>query len=180
MKVADCFYLGYSSKIIGNNGELAFKLDVDSPSSYEGLDAVFIRVNINDEILVPFFITQSKLQQKGILRVAIEGISNQLEAKKLVGKELYLPTAALPKLKGDQFYYHEIVDWTVHDERFGAVGKIKSVLDYPSQDILQVINSDEKEILIPLLSDTILKVDREKTTLHVTTMEGLIEMYLEA
>ncbi len=180
MKVADCFYLGYSSKIIGNQGELAFKLDVDSPSSYEGLDAVFIRVNKNDDTLVPFFISQSKLQQKGILRVSLDGVENQAEAKALVGKELYLPTTALPKLTGNQFYYHEIEGWKVEDDRMGLVGTVKSVLDYPSQDILQVFNSDDKEILIPLLKDTILKVDRENTTLHVTTMDGLIEMYLEA
>ncbi len=180
MKVADCFYLGYSSKVIGNKGELAFKLDVDSPSSYQDLDAVFIRVNKNDDTLVPFFLTQANLQQKGILRVSVEGIASQSEAKSLVGKELYLPAAALPKLKGDQFYYHEIVNWKVIDDRFGEVGNIKSVLDYPSQDILQIFTADDKEVLIPLLEDTIKKVDRENTTLHVTSMEGLIEMYLEA
>lgn len=178
MKIADCFYLGYSSKIIGNRGELAFKLDVDSPSSYEGLDAVFIRIHKNDDTLVPFFLSQSKLQQKGILRVTVEGITSQEEAKELVGKELYLPAAALPKLKGDQFYYHEVKGWEVHDERFGKVGTIETVLDYPSQDIFQITVGD-KEVLIPILEDSILKVDRENKAIHVQTTEGLIELYLE-
>lgn len=178
MKIANCFYLGYTSKVIGNRGELAFKLDVDSPSSYEGLDAVFIRINKNDDTLVPFFLTQAKLQQKGILRVTVEGISSQDEAKGLVGKELYLPAAALPKLKGDQFYYHEVEGWEVHDERFGKVGTIDTVLDFPLQDIFQITAGD-KEVLIPILEDTILKVDRENKAIHVQTTEGLIELYME-
>jgi len=178
LKIDDCFYLGYSSKVIGNSGELAFKLDVDSPSSYEGLDAVFIRINKMDKTLVPFFITQSKLQQKGILRVTVEGVEDQAEAKRLVGKELYLPMGAIPKLKGDKFYYHEIEGYQVHDEEKGILGTLKTVLDYPSQDILE-IKAGEKEILIPILKDTILKLDRDKKTLHVKSPEGLIDLYLE-
>ncbi len=179
MKIADCFYLGYISKIIGNSGELAFKLDVDSPSSYNSIDAVFIRVNKNDDTLVPFFINQAKLQQKNILRVSVDGITSQAEAKEIVGKELFLPAAALPPLKGKQFYYHEVIGYKIIDDAFGEVGELKSVLDYPSQDIFQVM-AGEKEVLIPILDDTIQKVDRENKSIQVKTTEGLIALYLEA
>ena len=179
MKIADCFYLGYISKIIGNSGELAFKLDVDSPSSYNGLDAVFIRINKNDDTLVPFFIKHAKLQQKNILRVSIEGINSQTEAKEIVGKELFLPASALPPLKGNQFYYHEVIGFTIIDEVFGKVGELIAVLDYPSQDIFQVM-AGEKEVLIPILENTIQKVDRPNKNILIKTTEGLIELYLEA
>ena len=38
--------------------------------------------------------------------------------------------------------------------------------------------SDDKEVLIPLLKDTIQKVDRKKKELHVQSPDGLIELYL--
>ena len=39
--------------------------------------------------------------------------------------------------------------------------------------------NDEKEVLIPLLDNTVQKVDRDKKELHVESPAGLIELYLE-
>jgi 16S rRNA processing protein RimM len=43
--------------------------------------------------------------------------------------------------------------------------------------LIQVING-EKEILIPFIDGLVQKVDRKSKTLHVTSPEGLIEMYM--
>ena len=72
MNIEDCFYLGFTQKIIGHKGELAFKLDVDSPSSYEEIPSVLIQIQEKDKTLVPFFIASAILQKNGNLRCKIE------------------------------------------------------------------------------------------------------------
>lgn len=179
MKVDDCFYLGYISKAIGNKGELAFKLDVDSPSSYEGLDAVFIQMQRQDKQLVPFFIEESKIQNNQLLRCKIEGVDNQADAKSLIGKSLFLPIEALPKLEGNQFYFHEIIGFEVIDQERGSIGKVDKVLEFSTSNLLSIPHANT-EILIPINDETIVEVNRDQKTLKVKTTEGLIDLYLEA
>lgn len=177
MNIEECYYLGYVSKIIGNKGELAFKLDVDSPSFYENIDAVFIRPHPNDQVLVPYFIRNSKLQNNELLRVEIEDINNQDTARELVGKELYLPLQALPPLEGNKFYFHEVIGFKVVDVKHGELGTIKEVLDFPAGALFEVV-SESKEFLIPINNESIILVDRDNKIIQVATAEGLVELYL--
>lgn len=177
MDIDKCYYLGYVSKAIGNKGELAFKLDVDSPSSYESLDVVFIQIQKNNKELVPYFIKKARLQNNSLLRIELEDITDQEQSKALIGKELYLPLDVLPALTGNQFYFHEVIDFTVIDVEHGILGTIKQVLDYPAGSLFEV-QKDDKEILVPISNESIVNVDREQKTIRVRTPEGLVNLYL--
>ncbi|MAY82929.1 MAG: 16S rRNA processing protein RimM [Flavobacteriales bacterium] len=179
MKIEQSYYLGYISKIIGHKGELAFKLDVDSPSDYQGLDAVLIQMMPKDNSLIPFFISSAQIQSANILRVKMEGVDDASEAKKLVGKSIFLPLERLPKLSGNQFYFHEIIGYDVEDEVKGMIGKVDRVLEYPQSNLLSVL-VNEREVLIPILDATILGLDREKEIIKVKAPEGLIDLYLNS
>ena len=72
----------------------------------------------------------------------------------------------------------KLKDFTVVDKNFGHVGKVKEVLDYTNQAVMQIFNG-EKEILVPINSHIILRVDREKKEIAIQAPEGLIEMYME-
>lgn len=178
MKIEECYYLGYTSKAHGKEGELIIKPDVDSPEEYTKLESVFIQINKKDNVLVPFFITNSILLNNGTLRFKIDGVDSIEEAKNLLGKEVYLPLSLLPVLKGNKFYYHEIIGFTVIDNEKGAIGKITNVLNYPQQDIFEIRNNTS-EILIPITDKVIENVDREKKIITVSAPEGLIDLYTE-
>jgi len=175
MNKADCFYLGYVAKLHGFKGEVSLFLDVTNPADYETLDAVFI--DINDQ-LTPFFVESLKLKNNGFAAVRFEGLHDEDNAKKLLRKQLYLPAQALPKLEGNNFYDHEVVGYKVVEASYGEVGVLEQVVDFKVNPLLQVMNG-EKEVLIPLLENTIQKVDRENKELHVVAPEGLIALYLE-
>jgi len=177
MHIDQTFYLGYISKTIGNKGELAFKLDVDSPSSYASMDAVLLQIMPNDQSLVPYFVQNSKLQGSNILRVKLEGVEDPQMAKSLVGKSLFLPIDLLPPLSGNQFYFHEIIGFEVIDDEKGSLGKVEKVLEYPQSNLLSILQ-EEKEILIPINDDTIISLDRENSKIQVKAPEGLIDLYL--
>lgn len=174
MKKEDCFYLGIITKPFGYKGELVIYLDVDDPTQYEELPTVLVDMGIG---LVPFFIEKLSLKNNNAT-IRLQDVSPEM-ALTLIKKELYLPLNLLPKLKGKKFYFHEVVNFEVIDAEKGLIGKIEKVLDYPAQPILQVINPDNKEILIPIADDIIMEVDRKNKTIKVKAPEGLIELYLE-
>ena len=174
MKKEDCFYLGRIAKTHGLKGEVTLKLDTDDPSAYLEMKHFFLEIN---KVLTPFFV--EKITPSGDkFYVAVQDIKTVEQAQNLVGKSVYLPLEMLPELSGKQFYYHEIVGFTVVDSEKGELGPVTEVLEYPTQAILQVMK-DKKEILIPILDHVIQNVDRDKKILHITAPEGLIDMYLQ-
>ncbi len=179
MNIEACYYLGYTSKIHGKDGEIIIKPDVDNPEEYKNLESVLIQASKQDKTLIPFFLSNSQVLNNGTLRIKIEDIDSVGEAKPYIGKSVYLPLNSLPELTGTKFYFHEIIDFTITDTRLGDVGKIKQVLEYPTQAIFEIVNSDGKEILIPITDDIVIEVDRANKKILVTSPEGLIELYLE-
>ena len=106
-----------------------------------------------------------------------KGVDSEIAAKKIVRKKVFLPEAILPELSGIEFYDHEIVGFTVIDEKVGVVGVVESVIDLKANPLLQIMK-EEKEILIPLIDNLVKKVDRAKKILHVLAPDGLIDLYL--
>ena len=175
MKKEDCFYLGRIVKKYSFKGEVVLKMDTDEPDIYENLDTVFL--DLGDKLL-PFFIESSLLQKGNQLRIRFEDIHTEADADTILKKDVYLPLDLLPKLTGDQFYFHEIIGFKLEDINFGVVGKIISINDKTAQDLF-VVERDGKEILIPMIDDFIKKIDRKNKKVIVETPEGLIEMNME-
>jgi 16S rRNA processing protein RimM len=124
MAKTEYFELGYLAKPHGLKGALHVFMDVDDPYEYEDLDAVFVQ---QGNEMVPFFIEDLQIRENLNL-MTLEGITTIDAAKDLVGSKLFLPVAMLPKLKDDQYYYHEIVDYQVKDQHLGSLGTIKDAV----------------------------------------------------
>ena len=174
MTTEDCFYLGKIVKKYSFKGELLAKLDTDEPAIYENLDAIFIDLN---NTLIPFFVQKSQLHKSDLLRLKFDDIDNEEDAEELLKSDLYLPLELLPKLEGDKFYFHEIINFQLVDENFGHVGIVTGVNDSTAQALFEV-DREGIEILIPINDDFIKKIDRVNKNITVNTPEGLIELYL--
>jgi 16S rRNA processing protein RimM len=175
MKKEDCFYLGKIVKKYSFKGELLAKLDTDQPELYENLDAIFIQVRNS---LIPFFIESSQLHKSDLLRLKLEEVNTEADADSLLKSELYLPLELLPKLEGNTFYFHEIIDFNIVDKNFGFVGIIKDVNDSTAQALFE-IDREGIEILIPMNDEFIVEVNRKTKTITVETPPGLIDLYLD-
>jgi len=175
MTTKDCFYLGKIVKKYSFKGELLAKLDTDEPNIYENLDTIFIDIN---GTLIPFFIEKSQLHKSDLLRLKFEDVSCEADADALLKSDLYLPLDLLPKLQGNKFYFHEVINFQIIDENFGPVGNVKGVNDTTAQALFEV-DRDGIEILIPVNDDFIIKLDKINKTIIVNTPPGLIELYLK-
>lgn len=174
MTKEECYYLGRITKPFGVKGQVVLFLDVDSPEEYAELDSVLVEVK---ESLVPYFFKSFNLNGNKAV-VEFEDLSQE-ESLALVGRELYLPLDLLPKLTGNQFYFHEVTGFTVIDDTYGDIGTIASIIEYPAQPLFQIMKNDT-EILIPVIDPVIKKLDREHKTIFIDAPKGLIELYLES
>jgi len=165
MKKEDCFYLGKIVSKYSFKGEVLVKIDTDEPEIYENMESVFVSLRNS---LVPFFIEKCVLHKSTLLRIRFEEVTNEDDADKVMGCELYLPLKFLPKLSGNKFYFHEVIGFSVEDSTHGNT---------TSQALFE-IEKDSKEILIPINDEIITKLDRKEKTIYVTTPEGLVNLYL--
>ncbi len=175
MRKEDCFYLGKIVRKHSFKGEVVVKLDTDEPELYQELESVFVALGNN---LVPFFIETISLQKGNQLRIRFEDVENEADADAIMGVELYLPLKFLPKLTGNKFYFHEIIDFDMEDVNYGYIGVITGINDSSAQPLFEV-NSNGTEIFIPMIDHFIKKVDRENRKIIVETPAGLINLYLE-
>ncbi|WP_394973765.1 ribosome maturation factor RimM [uncultured Croceitalea sp.] len=174
MQKEECFYLGKVVSKYSFKGEVLVKIDTDEPEIYENMESVFVSIGNN---LVPFFIDRCRLHKSTLLRIDFEEVKDESAADRILGTELYLPLTMLPKLSGDKFYFHEVIGFTLLDKAHGDIGIIQSINDSSSQVLFEAKKGD-KELLIPVTDEIITKVDKEAKTIHVTTPEGLVDLYL--
>jgi 16S rRNA processing protein RimM len=175
MNVSDCYYLGIIHKVFGYKGDVVVSLDVDDPGDYKEMESVFVLINNK---LVPFFIERMSLRPNSSQFVVhFQGVDNEEKANDLCGHEIYRPLSLLPPLRGNQFYFHEVTGFSVMDANHGHIGTIEEIVDLPGNPLLQ-IRYGNKEIMVPLRDEFIVKLDREARTIFIKAPEGLIDMYL--
>lgn len=163
--------MGTITKAHGYKGELNVHLDTDQPAYYKNLESVFIEKN---GLLVPFFLTKAQLHKKNHLRIIIEDFE---DPNSLIGRDLYLPLSTLPPLKGNKFYFHEVVGYKMVDDQNTEIGEITFVRDTTSQDLFEVLNQSGKTILVPIIDEWIIEVDRENKKIRMQLPEGLVEVF---
>ena len=173
MRKENCFYVGTIVNKFSFKGEVLVKLDNDEPELFLEMESVFISIG---KKLIPFFIERSQLHKSLLLRLKIEDVDDEAAADALMKKELYLPLSFLPELKGNKFYFHEVIGFTVMDRNHGNIGTITAINDTTTQALFEVDHQGD-QILIPLNDHFIDRVDRENKIIEMNTPEGLIDLY---
>ncbi len=178
MQKEDCFYLGKIAKKFSFKGEVLAYLDTDEPELYQNMESVFVECNNN---LIPFFIESSSLHKNDFLRIRFEDMNTEADADAIMGNAIYLPLNMLPKLSGNKFYFHEVIGFDIEDKRVGVFGQIQSINDMTAQPLFEVLNQKNGvniEILVPMIDQFLVKIDRTNKKVIMDLPEGLIEMYL--
>ncbi|MFM1808401.1 MAG: rRNA processing protein RimM [Bacteroidota bacterium] len=169
-----CYRLGHIASKYSFKGEVLFKLDTDHPQQYEEMESVFVEI---DHDLVPFFLRSARWH-RDFLRVALEGVESEYQAEQLIGKSLYRPLTDLPELEGDQFYFHEIIGFTVYDRAYGKVGELIAVNDGTTQTLLVIRHESGSEVLIPFVDPLFDGLNRKEKSLTINAPDGLIGLYV--
>ncbi len=172
MRKEDCFLLGHITRPHGYKGELVAVFDTDQPERYKELESVFVE---DHGELVPFFISKLDQNSKGHFILQFEDIE-LYDSIQLVGKNLWLPLSLLPPLSGKKFYYHEVIGFSVSDQREGPLGTCEGIIDNTPQPLFQIL-SEGREILVPAIDEFIVEIDRSNQSLILKCPEGLVDLF---
>jgi 16S rRNA processing protein RimM len=102
----------------------------------------------------------------------LETIDTVESADSLVGSTVLIPEDDRVALSGDEYYWRDLMGLHVVTEEGRFLGRIESIFPTGSNDVY-VCAGGEREILLPAISDVILKIDLEKKEMVVRLLPGL-------
>ncbi|MDH4092308.1 MAG: ribosome maturation factor RimM [Cyclobacteriaceae bacterium] len=171
MEIDSCFKIGFILKTHGLKGEVTISIDGDAPAGLSALASVFLEV---DGRLVPYFIQSLSIRgTKGFVK--FEDIDSIDMAAKLVKKSIYLQKSARPKSTRGEFYDDEIINFSVIDEIIGPLGSVVEIMQAGPNRLL-VLDNNGKEILIPINSPFIIRINKSKRTITVNLPGGFSDL----
>ena len=173
MNKNSCFYIGFIAKKNSFKGEMSIKLDVQNPKDYLNLN--FIYIDIEGQ-LIPYKIHSCILKKNLFLQLKLEEINDEISAKSLIGKEVFLNKDMLPKLKKNEFFHHEIIGYKIISINGKDIGKIIYLNDQSSQTLIVLENNNGQKKIIPLVQEFIKKIDKKNKLLTVSLPEGLLDL----
>ncbi len=167
MSIEDCFKVGYISKTHGLKGEVTAIFDQDF--ELDEVTSLFLEFNGS---LVPYFLEDfSDRGDKSFLK--FESIDSIKEADLLKGRSVFLPKTIRPKLKRGQFYDDEVVGFSVIDETMGDLGTVTEVQSTGLNRLLVIIHN-QREILVPIDSPFIKRLNKTKRQILLALPEGFL------
>ena len=178
MTLDETYQLGYLIKTHGLRGHLVAHFDVDDVAAYTKLKTVYLTLAGAPTKLVEHHIEKVQPQSGNKVLLKLRGIDRIEEAEPLRGSQLHLPLAALPELEEDQFYFHDVIGFTVVDENMGPLGTVENFYELPQQDML-AMSYQGQEVLIPVVDELISHADHAKKEIYVNLPDGLLDVYLK-
>lgn len=164
------FEIGQIVNTNGLKGVLKVKPFTDDITKFERLESVLIDINGK---LTEFNIEKVRYHKQMVM-LKLKGIDSVDEAEKYRNHYIKINREDEEELPEDVYYIQDLIDCEVYTDEEMFLGKIDDVFPTGSNDVYVVKTMENKEILLPAISDVIKKVDIENKKITVHLLEGLI------
>ena len=134
-------------------------------------------IEIQKGSYIPYFVNHVKVNNEKEFLIGLEDVLKIEAAKKLVTKHVFVNEQVLVDYAAQSPLLW--IGFQVQDKHYGSVGIIDDVLQTGKQWLARILYQ-QKEVLIPLIEQTIEKLDLQTKTLYTLLPEGLLEVYLDA
>ena len=126
--------------------------------------------------LLPWFVTKVEWISFNEGFVWFEDITTPEKARLNSGRELFLVEKDVNTFfKKDSSSFSELIGYIAIDETAGEIGIIEEIIENPGQ-ILLYIKNETKEVLIPMVDEFIVEVNKKKKALVLNLPEGLLDL----
>ena len=169
----DFFLFAFTHSKSNFKGEIKIKLINNYRIDFKSIETIFIE---EDKILIPYKLKKIKHKKKTNLTLLIEEIDCESKAQQLTSKKCFLPKKFLPERKGVDFYGFQVKDFMVIDKNNKKIGIIVEIIEKPFQSLM-VVNTNSKEILIPIHQDIILSVCHKKKQIQVELPKNFLNLF---
>ena len=154
----------------GLNGGLKLKLDNPQSQTLSEIERIFLQ---QGGAFNEYRLLRTARAGRGVL-LQLEGIDTIDAAQLLRGAAVMVAREDLPKLPAGEFYYYEIIGFTVVLEDGRKAGRLEETFSNGAQDVI-VVRDGSSELLIPVTENTIRSIDYANRSLTVAAPPGLFE-----
>lgn len=168
----DYYELGSIIRTHGIKGDVVIYLDTDEPGRYKKMKNAWLEIN---GTLKEYKVSKSSVADKTAI-IHLDGIDDINVAENYIKHRIFLPLSSLPKLSGKNFYFHEIIGFTVIDKTEGEIGPLTDVFELTQHPVGEADWKGVK-VLFPLIKDFIQEIKREEKQLLVDLPEGMLDVY---
>ena len=135
-----------------------------------------IMVELIKGSLVPFFVAQVQRISTATYHIHLEDINSIEDAKKMVGKAVYVADDVIQKEASDSPLVW--IGFSIVDIQKGGIGTIEDVIKMGPQWLAK-LTINEQEVLIPLVEDWIKDLNIKNKFIRMALPDGLIEIYTQ-
>jgi 16S rRNA processing protein RimM len=107
--------------------------------------------------------------------ISLTGFDDMDSVEPLMGSELCIKRSNLPEPDEDEYYWCDLIGLQVFTDEGILLGSITDIFETGSSDIY-VVNSGDREYLIPAIGTVIKSIDLDNGRIIVTPLEGLLDL----
>lgn len=161
-------------KIVGTFG-IKGELKIYPLTNYKEmfLDFEYLFVALDKEIL-KINVVKARIQKNTVI-ILLEGINSINQAQDFIGRDILIEESSLPELDEAEEYVYKLLGMKVYLENNELLGSISDVFDNGAHGIYEIKDENGKEILIPVLDDTIVSRDFDEGKMVVKILPGLLD-----
>lgn len=101
------------------------------------------------------------------LVAAFEEVADRNGAEALKGWWIGAPREALPATAENEFYWSDLIGMAVSNTAGESLGTVKGLIETGANDVLQVVDAEGCERLLPFVAAVVLQVDQEARQIRV-------------
>ncbi|HXT63011.1 MAG TPA: ribosome maturation factor RimM [Pyrinomonadaceae bacterium] len=169
----DLIVVAHIVKTRGLRGEVVADLRTDFPDRFEKLESL-VGISSSDE--KRSLQIEEKWFHGNRLVLKFAEFDSIDAAKELVGYDLAVPAEDRIELPQDSFYEWELAGCRVETIDGKAIGEVKEIMRTGGVELLKVVDDAGRDRLIPMASDIVVGIDKEKKLIRIDPPEGLLEL----
>lgn len=161
--------VGYLRRPHGVRGEMVMEVHTDFPERLGPDVEVFV-----GDTYQPLIISSARPHNEGMI-VKFQNLDTPEGAGRFRNQSVYVRTADRPPLPAGQYYHHQLIGFSVVDEKHELLGALTEIMQTGANEVYVVRRPDNTEVLLPAISSVLLSVDMHRREILVHLLPGLIE-----
>lgn len=161
--------------IVGTKG-LDGSLKVQLQSSVRIAEPTLCLVGFSLNFVNEYTIESWKQSKARYSYVKLKGIDNIEEAKRLIEKGIFVKKGSIEAQTTENIQHNELYGFVVIDRNnYSQIGTVIGIEENPGNNLL-IIEKENDIIYIPFVEQFIYKIDRDKKTVLIKSIEGLLDL----
>jgi 16S rRNA processing protein RimM len=168
--------IGYIARSHGVQGEVLIIPDIYAPTLFDAIDLVHLTNARGD--LVPARIESVRVQEKNnrlSFFVKFEHVTDRTQAKNLKSSAVYADREIVESLLDPDDIPLDLTSFDVWADDI-EIGSVEAMLQNPAHPILQVLTTEQDELLIPVVEEYVAEVDEENQKIRCINLHQLKEL----